>query len=228
MRFDGSEMNMDMHLIRRGRPVPTVEAIRIVPILIRPSVIRHSNNSIVGFGFVFDPIDPTRVSISFQGPHVLLRSKDELIDVYHRSVGHNCVLMLDLTPDRSGLIPPEYAMRYKELGDFIRSCYGTSVAPASQNSSSDGRVYMQVFDSPVTVDRSVIGEDQSNGQVIRSYTIDVQQDDSWKRVASGTSIGNKKIDLWSKGIHLITAVRLNITETVDKPVLKGFSVHLCS
>ena len=138
------------------------------------------------------------------------------------------MLMLDLTPDRTGLIPPEYAARYKELGDFIRSCYGTSVTPAYQNASSDGRIYIQVFDSPVTVDRSVIREDQTNGQVIRNYTVDVQQDDAWKRVASGTSIGNKKIDLWAEGVLSITAIRLNITETVDRPVLKGFSVHLCA
>lgn len=136
--------------------------------------------------------------------------------------------MMDLTPDRSGLIPPEYAARYKELGDFIRSCYGTSVTPVYQNVSSDGRIYFQMFDSPVSVDRSVLREDQSNGQVIRSYTIDVQQNNSWKRVAQGTSIGNKKIDLWFEKIHLINAIRLNITETIDKPILKGFSVHLCS
>ncbi|CAF3890931.1 unnamed protein product [Rotaria sp. Silwood1] len=168
----------------------------------------------------------------FWGPHVLLRSLKELIDVYHHSVGHNCMLMLDLTPDRTGLIPPAYALRYKELGDFIRSCYGTSIVPILQNSSTDGRIHIQMFDSPVTIDRSVIQEDQTRGQVIRAYTIDVQLADSsdknqWAYVASGTSIGNKKIDLWKAGSQLVTAVRLNITKAVDTPVLKAFTVHLC-
>ncbi|CAF1259137.1 unnamed protein product [Rotaria magnacalcarata] len=169
----------------------------------------------------------------FWGPHVLLRSLTELIDVYHRSVGHNCMLMIDLTPDRTGLIPSAYARRYKELGDFIRACYGTSVVPIYRNSSADGRIHFQVFDSPVTVDRSVVQEDQTLGQVIRAYSIDVQLADSsnkdqWKSVASGTSIGNKKIDLWQAGSQMITAARLNITETVDVSVLKAFTVHLCS
>ena len=163
---------------------------------------------------------------------MLLRTLVELIDVYHRSVGHNCVLLLDLTPDRTGLIPPAYALRYKELGDFIRSCYGTSVIPLSQNSSADGRIHLQVFDSPVSVDRSVIQEDQTLGQVIRAYTIDVQlahasEADQWISVASGTSVGNKKIDLWKSGLQSITAVRVNITEAVDTPVLKAFTIHLC-
>jgi hypothetical protein len=80
--------------------------------------------------------------------------------------------MLDLTPDRSGIIPPAYAQRYKELGDFIRSYYGNFVVPSSRNSSADSRVFLQVFDSTVSVDRSVIQEDQTAGQVIRAYVID--------------------------------------------------------
>jgi hypothetical protein len=140
--------------------------------------------------------------------------------------------MLDLTPDRTGVIPPDYARRYKELGDYIRSCYNNSVVPGFRNSSADSRVYMQVFNSSVTVDRSVIQEDQTRGQVIRAYTVDAlvvisKDQNEWVQVAAGTSIGNKKIDLWEKGPQLVRAVRLNITKVADTPVLKGFTVHLC-
>ena len=143
------------------------------------------------------------------------------------------MLMLDLTPDRTGLIPPAYARRYKQLGDFIRSCYGTSILPTERLTLEDSHVYIQLFDSsPVTVDRSVIQEDQTQGQVIRAYTIDVKLADSsknnkWITVAHGTSIGNKKIDIWQVGPQLISAVRLNITQSVDNPVIKAFTVHLC-
>jgi hypothetical protein len=141
--------------------------------------------------------------------------------------------MLDLTPDRSGIIPPAYAKRYKELGDFIRSCYDTSIVPSFQNSSVDSLVYIQVFNSLVSVDRSVIQEDQTRGQVIRAYTVNallaISKDKTeWIEVATGTSIGNKKIDLWGKGPLLVRAVKLNITKTVDTPVLKAFTVHLCN
>jgi hypothetical protein len=144
------------------------------------------------------------------------------------------MLMLDLTPDRTGLMPPAYARRYKQLGDFIRSCYGNSVLPNERLIFDNSLVYIQLFDSsPVTVDRSVIQEDQTQGQVIRAYTIDVQLVDSvennkWIIVAQGTSIGNKKIDVWAAGPQLVNAVRLTITETVDTPVIKGFTVHLCN
>jgi alpha-L-fucosidase len=142
--------------------------------------------------------------------------------------------MLDLTPDRTGLIPPTHASRYKELGDFIRSCYGTSVLPSERFTSDNSLLYIQLFDStPVTVDRSVIQEDQTHGQVIRAYTVDVQLVNAtyinqWTTVAQGTSIGNKKIDIWQVGPQLVNAVRLSITKTVDTPVIKAFTVHLCN
>ena len=142
--------------------------------------------------------------------------------------------MLDLTPDRTGLIPPEYARRYKELGDFIRSCYGTSIQPTKRLIIDDSSLHILRFDStPVTIDRSVIQEDQTNGQVIRAYTIDIQlanstdKNNQWITVAKGTSVGNKKIDIWSIGAQLVNSVRLNITKSVDTPVIKAFTVHLC-
>jgi len=156
-----------------------------------------------------------------------------MIQVYHQTVGRNCLLMLDLAPDRTGLIPVDHAVRYKQLGDFIRSCYGSSIPPSQRLTFDDSTLHIQSFNStPVTVDRSVIQEDQTNGQVIRSYTVDVQLANStdptqWITVAQGTSVGNKKIDLWKAGPLLITAARLNITQSVDTPVIKAFSLHLC-
>ena len=144
------------------------------------------------------------------------------------------MLMLDLTPDRTGLIPSDYARRYKELGGFIRSCYGNSILLTHRLTSDDSLEYILLFgSSPVTVDRSVIQENQINGQVIRGYTIDVQlvnvtDDSQWIMVAQGTSIGNKKIDIWLKGPLVINAVRLIITKTVDTPVIRIFTVHLCN
>jgi hypothetical protein len=141
--------------------------------------------------------------------------------------------MLDLAPDQRGLIPLDHASRYKELGDFIRSCYGTSASPTKRLTLDDSYTHIQLFDSaPVTVDRSVIQEDQTHGQVIRAYTVDIHfanatETDPWITVAQGTSVGNKKIDIWQAGPQLVNAVRLTITQSVDTPSVKAFTVHLC-
>ena len=156
-----------------------------------------------------------------------------MIEVYHRTVGRNCLLMLDLAPDQRGLIPTDHAIRYKELGDFIRSCYGNSVSPTRRLTFDDSALHVLQFDTPITVDRSVIQEDQTQGQVIRAYVVQAQivngtNSTDWTTVANGTSVGNKKIDLWQSGPLIVNAVRLNITQSVDTPVIKAFTVHLCS
>ncbi|CAF0927126.1 unnamed protein product [Rotaria sordida] len=117
--------------------------------------------------------------------------------------------------------------------DFIRSCYGTSVLPTKYLALDDSNIHILVFDlSPVTVDCSVVYEDQTQGQVIRAYTIDVYlanatDSNQWMTVARGTRFGNKKIDIWQAGPILVNIVRLNITKSIDTPIIKAFTVYLC-
>jgi alpha-L-fucosidase len=157
-----------------------------------------------------------------------------MIDVYHQTVGRNCLLELDLTPDRSGLIPASYAARYKQLGDFISSCYSSPVAAKTTHSSTENGVYTLKFDYP-TIDRIMLMEDQTNGQVIRSYQVLAKVVDAldangtlavpWSLVSNGTSIGHKKIDIFEQAVT-VTEVMVNTT-FVDKPKWKSVSVHLC-
>jgi alpha-L-fucosidase len=164
-----------------------------------------------------------------------LRSIEEMIEVYHQTVGHNCLLELDLTPDRSGLIPANYAARYKQLGDFISSCYSKPVAAKTTHASDDKGVYTLTFDYPTSIDRIVLMEDQTNGQVIRSYQVHAKIVDAQDAngtlavpsslVSNGTSIGHKKIDIFNKAIT-VTEVMVNTTY-VDTPRWRSVSVHLC-
>ena len=158
-----------------------------------------------------------------------------MIDVYHKSVGRNCLLELDLTPDRSGLIPANYAARYRQLGDFISSCYGQPVAPNAAHSTNDAGEYSIKFDYPTAIDRVVLMEDQTDGQVIRSYQVQAKIVDSQDanstvsvpltRVSNGTSIGHKKIDLFDAAIT-VTEILVKTTY-VDTPKWRSVSVHLC-
>lgn len=171
----------------------------------------------------------------FYGVNQPLRLIEEMIDVYHKTVGRNCVLELDLTPDRSGLIPATYAARYKQLGDFVRSCYGKPVAPHAAHSSNEKGEYTIKLDYPTAIDRVVLMEDQTNGQVIRSYQVNAKIVDSqdvnstmaehFTLVSNGTSIGHKKIDIFDKAIT-VTEVSVKTTYA-DTPKWRSVSLHLC-
>ncbi|KAI1270009.1 alpha-L-fucosidase [Xylariaceae sp. FL1019] len=171
----------------------------------------------------------------FWGVDQPLRSLDEMIDVYHQTVGRNCLLELDLAPGRNGLVPEAHATRYKELGDFIRSCYGSSVAPEIANTTTSTDIVF-TFEIPTAVDRIVIMEDQSSGQVIRAYSVFAKvvepgnasktSDVQWTLLSSGESIGHKRIDIFEETI-VVTAVTVNATKFVDTPVWRSVTFHLC-
>ncbi|UNI23119.1 hypothetical protein JDV02_008957 [Purpureocillium takamizusanense] len=171
----------------------------------------------------------------FWGVNQPLRPIKEMIDVYHKTVGRNCVLELDLAPDRSGLIPANQAARYKQLGDFIASCYGKPVA-AKRSRPVDGGAYSVEFARPTAIDRVSLMEDQTDGQVIRSYQVHARivdadgeggggENQPWTLVSNGTSVGHKKIDIFAKPV---TVTELRVSSTfVDTPKWRAVTAHLC-
>lgn len=156
-----------------------------------------------------------------------------MIDVYHETVGRNCVLELGITPMGNGLLPDSQVARSKELGDFIKSCYGNPIEPVTSTTDESG-VYHMVFDPPAAIDRIVLMEDQTQGQVIRSYQVeakvfDAQNDSSdvpWTPLSRGSSIGHKKIDLFGR-VRRVSEVKVNSTH-VDTPKWRSVSTYLCN
>lgn len=70
-------------------------------------------------------------------------------------------------------------------------------------------------------------EDQTNGQVIRSYSVYAKIGGSatWTLVSKGTSVGHKKIDIFDAAVS-VTEVMVNST-FVDIPKWRAVSAHLC-
>ena len=172
----------------------------------------------------------------FYGAGVALRSLSDLVERYHISVGRNCLLQLDLSPDTHGLIAPDHAARYAQLGGVIRACYVEQrVQPSQPMQCSAQGLCLLTFDKPVTVDRVVLMEDQTRGQVIRGYTVDglpayagsaAPPVPSWLSLSNGTSIGHKKIDVFSSPVT-VTQLRFNVTRAADTPYLRSITTHLC-
>ena len=147
--------------------------------------------------------------------------------MYHLTVGRNCRLEMDLTPDTTGLIPARYAARYAQLGDFIRSCYARPL-PA-RHSHPNATTWTVSFPAPTAIDRVQLMEDQTRGQVIREYEVQAMVEGVgggvWVTVAKGTSVGHKKIDLFTP--VTASAVQLLVTQAVDTAYLDSFTLHLC-
>ena len=57
-----------------------------------------------------------------------IRTLEDLVDVYHQSVGSNGVLEFDFAIDRRGLVDQEHAKMYKKFGRWIQMCYDKPVS----------------------------------------------------------------------------------------------------
>eukprot|EP00054_Salpingoeca_dolichothecata_P022575 m.148285 g.148285 ORF g.148285 m.148285 type:complete len:456 (+) comp24385_c1_seq5:15-1382(+) len=156
-------------------------------------------------------------------PGTGVRSLQELIPIYHDTVGANGVLELDFAINRDGLVEPSHAQRYAEFGNWIRSCYGSPIASLS-NTTFDSSVTLSVLSGAPQFDRAMIQENLQHGQRIRTYSIEYSSDGStWTSFGTGSSVGNKRIHLGSNPVSA-SHVRLNFTAAAYPVYLRNFAV----
>ena len=96
--------------------------------------------------------------------------------------------------------------RAKELGDFVRTCYGKPLAATSSATASSEPLVLNLPSSAVATsfDRVVLQEDLAQGQRVRAYTVEhrASAEQPWVPFSTGTSIGNKRIDLAAASVQV--------------------------
>ena len=152
-------------------------------------------------------------------PDRTLRSVDELMDCYYRSVGYGCVLLLNQTPDTSGLIPEADAKRAAEFGAEVKRRFATSIA----ETEGKGNILDLDLASPTTIDHIVTMEDITEGERVRECTIQGKVDGQWKELCHGTAIGHKKIDRIP--LVKVASVRLICLKSSAEPIIRKLAVY---
>lgn len=147
------------------------------------------------------------------------RSLDELVEVYYESVGHGAVLVLNASPDTTGLIPAADMERYRQLGDELRKRFAR---PAAETRGRGKELEMDLG-GDVEINHAVIMEDYREGERIREYRVEGFNGERWVSAASGSAVGRMKIDHF-KAIT-VSRVRLTVTRSVSEPLIRKFAVH---
>ena len=117
-----------------------------------------------------------------------LKTLEELMETYHKTVGRGAQLVLGIAPDDRGLLPEADGKRLEEFGAEVRRLYGTPAASAT----ADNPGYIQM-DRPRRVDRVILQEDLANGQMVRRFRVEARVNGTWVETARGTTIGYKRI-----------------------------------
>ncbi|MEV6103697.1 alpha-L-fucosidase [Streptomyces sp. NPDC051940] len=98
-----------------------------------------------------------------------LKSREHLLGIWYRSVGLGAGLLLNVPPDRRGLIDPHDRARLLEFTDELRQRFARPLR-ADLTSRTEGE-YVVRFPEPVTLDHLELAEDLTAGQRVTSHRI---------------------------------------------------------
>lgn len=128
----------------------------------------------------------------------LVKSPDQLMDIYYKSVGRNGVLLLNLPPDRRGLIHETDVAnlaRFKANIDAVFTVDLAKEASLIRHKSDENPVEITVeLGKLKQFDHIVLGEDIKSGQQVSRFYVEVESaEGEWTKVAEATTIGYKRI-----------------------------------
>jgi alpha-L-fucosidase len=169
---------------------------------------------------------PLRKNASFQGGWFWhksqddqLRSLDELMDRYCKSVGRNTNMLLGIVVDDRGLVPEADVRRMKEFGQLIRNKFADLLG----KTTGSGNDFTVKFKAPKPVAYVVIMEDIKGGERIREYKLSGMTGGKWQQLATGSSIGHKRIEMIKEG--LFDAIKLEITKSDRNPIIRNLACY---
>ena len=182
----------------------------------------------------------------------LVKTPEQLFEIYLTSVGRGSTLLLNVPPDRRGLIHERDVASLQGFRALIDRAFSRDLAPEASLTSSGWRGGVErfalskltdgdpgtywatddgiasgeitlTFDGPRTVHYVVLQEPIALGQRVRSFVIEARVRDRWEEAARGTTIGYKRI--LRAGPVSTEAVRVRITDAKACLALASLEVY---
>lgn len=212
-----------------------------------------SRNAIKGcYNFVWYPAE---VDVSIRPGWFYHRKEDffvkslkKLMNIYWGSVGGNASLLLNIPPDKNGLISKYDVRALRKFGDELRAefpnnllteCKVTSSSQLDDEHSAD-KIFTEngyyqcgagdnnpeiIFDlnAPVIADKIVLKENIATGQQIESFEIFCDSGNGWKPLCSNTIIGAKRICRFPK--QKINRIKIVITAYRVKATVNSVELY---
>lgn len=124
-----------------------------------------------------------------------VRSLANLVNIYFQSVGYNSVLLLNVPPDRRGLINEADVARLREFGDYISGVFADNklVNKKVARTLRMGEAVEYAVRPGERVNVCLLGEDIRKGQRVEEFMVEGLVDGSWQVLGKGTTIGYKRL-----------------------------------
>ncbi|OFY64638.1 MAG: glycoside hydrolase family 29 [Bacteroidetes bacterium RBG_13_43_22] len=185
-----------------------------------------------------------------QSQDSLVRSPGNLLELYYSSVGRNSNLLLNVPPDRRGLLNEkdvESLMAFRELREkeFEHDLAKGMTASASDSRGKDYKPSNVVDGNPDTywatkddvteseliidlgteaeVNRIILQEYIKLGQRIQGFKVEAMADGEWSQLLEGTTIGYKVIRKFP--VTLTRKIKVTITESKACPAISNIELY---
>lgn len=174
-----------------------------------------------------------------------VKTPQQLVDIYYKSVGRNAILLLNIPPDRRGLLHETDVKNLLEFRAILDETFKTNLAKnakahvntgAGANKILDdaaGSFWMAALDTrsadiiielhqPTTFDRILLQEPIRLGQRISKFNLQAEVNGNWQAIAQGTTIGYKRL----LRVDAVTAtkIKIQLLEANNAPALSNFAL----
>ena len=134
-----------------------------------------------------------------------VKTPQQLINLYYQSVGHNSLLLLNIPPNREGLLTQNDVDNIRAFRKILKQTFAVNFASDHvSHSLTDGKLntFVTVKENEplvinlkrsVQIDRAMLQENIANGQRIVSGLLEYWDGSSWKKLQEFTTVGYKRL-----------------------------------
>jgi alpha-L-fucosidase len=156
-----------------------------------------------------------------------VREVDDLVDLYFTSVGRNSKLLLNVPPDRRGLLHGTDVARLRGMRDRLDAMFGEDLVhgrPLTWRRTGPRAAEGELdLGRATSVGAVRIEEPIEQGQAIASYTLLGRDNGAWRTLAMGTTIGHARLHRLAP--VRVSRVRVVIDDAAAEPALVRVRVY---
>ena len=181
-----------------------------------------------------------------------VKSVPRLMDTYYNSIGHNATLLLSFPIMPNGLINETDEKAALDFAKAVKESFAVNLVEKAKAGASNIRgnsakfsadkavdgdmdTYWATddsvtkasltinFDEPTLFNRLMVQEYIRLGQRVKAFTVEAFVDGNWKKVASATTIGYKRI-LRFPSVSA-SKVRINIIDSKSCPLISNIGIY---
>jgi alpha-L-fucosidase len=181
-----------------------------------------------------------------------VKSVENLMEIYYKSIGRNGNFLLNLPPDRTGQINEYDVKRLQEFKKILSAEFPKNLAEGKKVVASTERGKSKLYSGDKTTDKNketywstnddvlsgtltiALGETQEVnriviqeyirlGQRVKTFNIEALVNDKWQIVAVGSTIGYKRILTFNT--IATTKIRVNILQSKACPLISNIELY---